>query len=117
MRAKMTAAPGNDGPLNSCSTSEAFFTFSQVDAVSTAADGTFALTGVEGRRYIVVAHSENTVIGRHRHSATRELAPGELEPVELLLSEDVQEEDCEICKRFPIHLSPLWEETTKSRKN
>jgi len=91
---------------------------SQVDAVMVAADGRFELTGVEGRRYILVAHSENAVIGRrHLHSPIVDLLPGAQEPVELSLSDDVPEDDCEVCKRFSIHLSPLWDETKKPHKN
>jgi len=91
---------------------------SQVDAVAVAADGSFELIGVEGRRYILVAHSENAVIGRrHLHSPIVDLLPGPQEPVELSLSDDVPEDDCEVCKRFSIHLSPLWDETKKPHKN
>jgi tissue inhibitor of metalloproteinase len=78
----------------------------QVDTVRTNPDGSFSISGVEGRPYAILAQARRD--GRIQHSELTAIVPNTARPFRLVLSNDDSPESCEVCKRFQIWESPLW---------
>ncbi|MBI4464716.1 MAG: carboxypeptidase regulatory-like domain-containing protein [Acidobacteria bacterium] len=82
---------------------------SKVDAARTKADGSFSVTGAEGRRYSLFAHvfmdeSQHYLRGgdQHFHSELLEVNPGEEKTIRLVLSIAESHDSCTINKRFKL---------------
>ncbi len=79
----------------------------QVDTVLADVNGSFSLQGLAGRKYGILAQTEQD--GIVRHSAVVYATGDPATDIRLILSQSERSETCEVCARYKIWQSPLWQ--------